>query len=155
MSVLRAAARLMLPGYIEAGLSANRIIKSLKSAGMSYRRTDLLTDIREFKGVAQSASRIKNVRKDRIPSENVFASGKTPFNADYAYKVRLSSYDPYTGKMGETWVTMLDDRRHSIADIENKAMEVYGKEFEDEAYNMSDVVNLQSATVYSATRKGI
>jgi len=155
MGVIRASARLLLPGYIEAGLSGNMIIKTLRQAGLSYRRTDLLKDIRIMKGIAISATRIKNVRKDRIPSSQVFARGPTPHNAEYAYQVRLSSFDPYTGKAADTWVTMLDDKRRSIQEMEDKAVLIFGKESEDQVYNVSDVVNVQSATVHSAIIRDI
>jgi len=53
MPIERAIGRIMINALIPQGFGANAITRALREAGVSYRRTDMLSDIRDFAGRAK------------------------------------------------------------------------------------------------------
>ena len=154
MPVTRAAMRLLIPDYLRAGISANQFIKDMKNRfGFAYRRTNVLSDFRYFGGIKTSTDRIKNVRKDRLPSDGVLAPGTPKGGAKYEWRVKLSGYDPYTGAITDQYVTILGDNRQTPADIEQIASDTYNKYSEEDVLNPSDLFNVRKATLEFGIRK--
>jgi len=154
MAITRAAMRLLIPNYIRGGMSAARFIRDMKSQyGKAYRKTNVLADFRYFSGVEAATDRMKYVRKDRLPSDGVFAPGTPKAGAKFEYRVKLSGYHPDTGEAFESYVTALGDDRLSPQDIEEMMIDKYGHLLEDVAAEKGYPSHLTSATVVFGIRK--
>lgn len=114
------------------GVSSRTMQDTLAAAGLGVRRTELLTAIRQVKGEAQAADRLKYVRKDYSPDPARLPRARTAILRKQSYVVELRGSGPSFGAEGILNVTVSSDHRMTIADIEETAMtymtdeEVYG-----------------------------
>ena len=95
----RALARILLPDWAKSAWSAARIIRGLKSAGLTYRRTDMLGDIRKVKDRVEFGGRVIDFPITEIPSGDVM--NEVTLLRDRRYKIGFRSKVFYT----ETGVT--------------------------------------------------
>ena len=106
------------------GLSASKFIADMKARGLSYRRTDMLSDWRSVNEVERKADAFKYVRKDRMPTARVIAQVDWSLSREYMYKVkirsRLSPGEPIT----ERFVNLMQDRPMTPAEIEGLTWEM-------------------------------
>jgi len=80
---IRGMAQPYLQKFISMGLSANETIRRLREVGLGYRRTDMLADIRMYRGVEKAKDVGKYIRKDRFPTESTMV--KTVLNQKRKY----------------------------------------------------------------------
>ena len=137
MSLARAAAQLLLPGYINQGLSANAILRKLKLRtdilphGVGYRRTLLLQDVRRLKGQKVSQDRLKHVRKDRIPTTSTLAPGKPAHGRKYQFKVEVQFMSAVSGNLEKQYITLTTDKRWSVKTLESMAEDIVTNKVEE------------------------
>ena len=124
MSLARAAAQLLLPGYINQGLSANAILAKLKlhtdilPNGVGYKRKLFLQDIRRLKGQKASRDRVKHTRKDYAPDISSLAPGRPAHGRKYQFTVEVQFTSAVTGNIETQWVTVTSNKRLTVNEIE-------------------------------------
>lgn len=129
ISELRAFGKPFIPQLVRQGLSSGRIISTLKQHGVSYRRTDMLKDIREVTGLArmESFTRAADPRK-AFPK---FGMIETTLRKDRRYRVfgKLEYRDTLTGETFMKDVSFYTDT--------NKGKELWDDDFLDQ-YEMGE-----------------
>lgn len=65
----RAIFRAALPTFITRGLSSNAMINQARTLGVSYRRINMLADIREFSGLMKQEAAVINTASDTLVSK--------------------------------------------------------------------------------------
>jgi len=81
-----------------ARLSTNRIQSILRESGLGIRRTDLLSQVRHYRGEEPSKEYIKALKNDVLPDASRFAASARKMETNYQYTVRLAALDPNTGE---------------------------------------------------------
>ena len=110
----RAIARILLPDWAKSGWSAARIIRGLKSAGATYRRTDMLGDIRQAQDRVTYGSKVVDFSAVDMPTKSVMSD--SVFIRDRRYRVGFTSrvYYPETGaykyEHGSMYMDSLDTK---------------------------------------------
>jgi hypothetical protein len=110
---IRAVARAAIPGLLKQGLGSNAIINYLKPKGLTYRRVNMLADIRHFSGLAKLENTVKVVAGDVIFPR--YAMVETEYRAARRYyvKARMTILDEDTLEESERWVSFYDNTRKS------------------------------------------
>lgn len=114
----------LLQRGVRNGLSANKIIDTLRAAGVSMRRQDALEAVRNIKGDQKKANTIKNVRKDYFPSDSLASEIKTQIFNPYSYTVAISGIDSNTGEEKLRYVTVSSKTRLTIRQVESEAQDL-------------------------------
>ena len=81
---------------VKLGLSSTATINTLRKAGLTYRRKDMLGDFREWAQVPKKANVIKYVRRDYLPSKDMYVSTYGKQRAAFRYQVTGTIYNPET-----------------------------------------------------------
>jgi len=104
-----------IPSLVREGLSANRIIQTFRALGLGYRRTDMLSDIREASGLAKLEGIVRSV--DPFQAMPRYAMVETRLPADRRYRIfgKAKIKDKETGEEFEQMVSMYDDENKGKA----------------------------------------
>ncbi len=102
----------------QQGVSASQFINSMKDRGLSYRRTDMLSDFRSVNELERKADAFKYVRKDRMPTAKVIAQVDWGLSDEYMYKVKILSRDRPGEPIIERFVNIMQDRPRTPGEIE-------------------------------------
>lgn len=81
-------------GMIDAGYSANQMYDIYREAGFGIRRSDFLGIIRELRGESERSQRIRYVRRDLIPSEDILEVSRHKIPERYRFVGVVDYQDP-------------------------------------------------------------
>lgn len=91
MSLVRANVIALMRGAFRRGQSAGSFIRDMREKGLTYRRTDMLSDWRSVSHLERKAGMFESVRRDYYPSKAVIASVTWKLPKEYMYIVRVQS----------------------------------------------------------------
>ena len=106
----RALARVLLPDWAKSAWSAARIIRGLKSAGLTYRRSDMLADIRGAKDRVEFGAKIYDFPNDKFPDRVVMNESVLLRDRRYKIGFRSKVYYTETGVTAYEYTNMYSDR---------------------------------------------
>jgi len=99
----RAISLKLIPKAFKGGMSASSFINQLRVKGLTYRRTNMLSDWRTVNEIEAKADALKYVRKDRLPSIRSMADVEWAYDKEYIYKAntwsRIHPEEPLTQRM--------------------------------------------------------
>lgn len=123
MGMSRAVGRMMLRAAAQMGYGANKAIRWLKSAGVSYRRQDMLADIRKFTGRLKYQANIEKMSGDRIVPRPWMV--ETELKQPRAYRVfgNATYLNPSTGKYETKRVSLYSDSLMTNDEFEKEYIE--------------------------------
>jgi len=111
-----------LRGAVARGWGSNAIIRRARELGLpTYRRADMLRDIRILRGEARVFEAMKYVRREAIPSERLYLPSKTALPKRYMTTVRLRGFDIETGEDVERYVSVVHDVLRRRRELEEAA----------------------------------
>jgi len=107
--VRRAASRVIIPALLAQGLSARRIVATLRTMKLGYRYQTMLQDIRTLGGLAKHEKAIRKIALDQVVPRHLMV--ETYIARGYRYLVRgkLKVWDEATGTEKEKWVSFYTD----------------------------------------------
>ncbi len=147
MGIIRAETIARMRGAFREGLSASRFIADMKAAGLSYRRTDMLSDWGTINELEKKEGLVRFVRKDRYPTKKVIASVAWEMSQEYMYKIKVQSIIRAGEPITERFVNIMSDVPMTVGIIETELGERWS---EYEKYGKEKIVGMQ---VWSAARK--
>lgn len=150
-TILSPSSLLALPfirSAVSSGLSANRLQVTLAAAGYGVRRTELLTAVRQIRGEALAADRLKYVRKDRLPDPSRLQLAATTTLRQYAFTARVQGFDTAAGEQKSRYVTVSTSNLMTVGDMEELAAEITT---DPEVYEPFEV---ESVLIVAAVRSG-
>ena len=109
MGVVRAEVIARMRVAFRAGLSASRFITEMKAVGLSYRRTDMLSDWRSVNELEKKEGVVRFIRKDRYPTEITIAAVEWAISKEYMYKVKVQSVVRIGEPITERFVNIMSD----------------------------------------------
>lgn len=92
MSIIRAEVIANMRVAYRGGLSASTFIASMVEKGLSYRRTNMLSDWRSVNEIERKEGLLRYVRKDRYPTAKTMASVTWETSKEFMYKVKVESF---------------------------------------------------------------
>ena len=139
----------VLPGLINEGVSANKALEYFKSEGYGIRRTEFLSLYRDIRGEEISASRLGNVRRDFVPSDNVFSQSKYDFTDKY--RVVVSGYyrDEDTGDLNPFHYAQDRNSLSTVQEMEDEIQEDFEEQYSGLA---GSIVSLRVTRGYMSPR---
>ncbi len=135
----RALFRLLAPGLISEGLSANAILRAARGMNIPIQRQWGLGVIREFKGQAVSQSRVIALRDETQLPTSYFA--ETQLKQPYKYRVfgEATYRNNLTGEVTTDFMSFYDDERLSKSEWANK----WGRAMESRQYKPElDIIDI-------------
>lgn len=106
-SVLRASP--FIVQGVNAGLSANEILRTLSTAGLGIRRTEGLRYIKSVKGTFNIAGYQRGLKGNVLPNPSLFNTGRYKLSKTYSYVVRAYGTDTVTGSPAQQHITITSD----------------------------------------------
>lgn len=91
MAIERAIVIAKMRGAFRSGLSGSAFINQMRSEGLSYRRTDMLSDWRSINELERKAEAFKYVRKDYYATAKTIAQVDWAMSKEFLYKVKVES----------------------------------------------------------------
>lgn len=91
MGILRMEGIARARKLIREGVSASRWIADMKELGISYRRTEMLADYRTVLQIEQKTELLKYVRKDRYPTQAIYATTTWDLKKEFMYVVKVKT----------------------------------------------------------------
>ena len=110
------------------GLSASKFLSDMKARGLSYRRTDMLSDWRSVNQLERKADAFKYVRKDRMPTARVIAQVDWSLSREYMYKIKIQSRTRPGEPILDRFVNIMQDRPRTPGEIEALAWSLIQKQ---------------------------
>lgn len=147
MPVKRAEVIARMRKAFRTGLSASAFFTKMREAGLTYRRTDMLSDWRSVNELERKEGAARFIRKDRFPTEKTIAAVGWAISKEYMYKVKVQSVIRIGEPITERFVNIMSDVPMTPAMIEAEVMERWG---EWERYAAEEITALQT---WSAVRK--
>lgn len=123
MGIIRAEVIARMHKAFQEGVSASRFIKDMRSAGLSYRRSDMLADWRDVNEIEIKDGLARYVRKGYVPSERVAELKEWALSREYMYKVRTESILRPGEAPVSRFVNIMADSPLTIEEIEREAWE--------------------------------
>ncbi len=125
IGVVRSEVILRMKGAIKAGSSATAFIAEMRESGLSYRRTEMLSDWRTVGNIEKKTGLLKYVRKDRVPSPSLYAETKWDLSREFFYKVkvhtRLKPGEPFQ----ERFVNIVSDKPMTPGEWETQIKDLW------------------------------
>ena len=147
MGIVRAEIIARARKAVKAGVSATRFYWDMKAQGLAYRKTDMLADYRNIKGVERVEGALRFVRKDRYPAKQALASVTWTLSKEFMYKVKVQSRISPDEPITERFVNIMSDKPLTPAEMETQIVREWG---EWERYAAEEITQLQ---VWSAVRR--
>lgn len=142
----RPSAILRMPDAISAGLSASGFIREMKSLGLSYRKTLMLSDWRSVSGIEAKKNRMQYVRKDRLPSTRVIPDVEwEKMSREYMYKVKTQSRLKPDQPLTERFVNIMSDEPLTPTEVEQQVVSLWGQW---EKYSQESIEGLRVVGAY-------
>lgn len=117
---IRAAASKFIQAGVKQGLNATSIIGMLQQSGFTYRRTDMLADIRSYAGLPSKIATFKYVGLNKFPDLISMQMGGNFMSKQYRYDVEIQAYveggDDLT-KLNRTVSSTVPLTRQQAADL--------------------------------------
>jgi len=130
MAVKRAAVIGLMRGAFRRGQSASAFLRDMKAKGLSYRRTDMLSDWRSVNELERKAGAMRAVRRDYFPSNKAMAQVEWDMSQEYMFKVKVQSRLSPGEPIQERFVNILSDRPMTPEMVEQAVTEKWA-EWED------------------------
>ena len=130
---MRGLARQFIPEMLRAGMSATAGLNLLRSEGMGYRRTDFLSDFRDFAGVAMKRDPLRAIPKKYRPTEATIQRVDFQQTKKFYYNYKVEGYNIITQQDTESWITVASDDILTMDEAEAEAerlAEVYKLDIE-------------------------
>ncbi len=147
MGIVRAETIARMRIAFRGGLSATRFIKDMASAGLSYRRVDMLSDWRSVNELEKKEGTLRYVRKDRYPTGATMASVTWYTSKEFMYKVKVTSVTEPDKIITERFVNIMSDVPLTLGMIEAEVEQSWGGW---ENYSAETITGLQT---WSAVRR--
>lgn len=77
--------------YIRKGVSATRWISEMRGKGLGYSKTTMLADYRTVLNIEKKTELLKYVRKDRYPTQAIYATTTWDLKKEFMYVVRVKT----------------------------------------------------------------
>ncbi len=113
------------------GLSATSFIVDMKSRGLSYRRTDMLSDWRSVNELERKAEAFKYVRRDYFPTTKVMAQVEWEMEHEFMYKLKVQSRLEPGEPLTERFVNISSDTPMTREMVEQQAWEMIQEQSPD------------------------
>lgn len=120
---IRGLAQAFVRSAVTRGLSAADTIRTLTAEGLTYRRTDMLKDYREWAQVPVKADRIKYVRHDYYPSKELYVETTGKQMRAFRYQVAVEVYNPETRERLHMTTNVVSDFQMTPAQVYDEALE--------------------------------
>ena len=127
MGIDRAEVIARMRGALQSGLTATRFIKDMKAKGLSYRRTQMLSDWRSVNQLETKKELFRYVRKDYLPSPRVMAAVSWQLSQEFMYKVRVQSRLSPGEPLTERFVNIMSDVPLTPGGVELAVIEEWAK----------------------------
>lgn len=147
MGIVRAETIARMRLAFREGVSATRFITSMRSAGLSYRRTTMLADWRSINELETKKDALKYIRRDRYPTEKTMASVTWDLSKEFMYVIKVKSVLRPGEPVTERNINIMSDVPMTPAMVEAEVMERW---ISYEKYGAEVVTGLQ---VWTAVRK--
>jgi len=93
MSIARSIGYTFLEPMIKQGIGSNRIYNLLRSAGVSYRKQDMLNDIRDISGRYKMQSQVEALTGNRVVPTNYMTDRELRRPVKYRVYGEIHSWD--------------------------------------------------------------
>lgn len=120
LGLRRAIAMKLMPKAYKAGMSVSSFRQVLRGKDLSYKWQTLLGDWRSTCNVEAKKDAIKYVRKDRVPSPNIFPEVNWKYSKEYIYHANTWSRTHPDAPITEQMVTHLSDKPLSAREVEEE-----------------------------------
>jgi len=149
MSILRSQVIGLMRGAFRRGQSASSFIADLREKGLTYRRTDMLSDWRSVNELERKEGAMRFVRKDYFPTEKSIAQVEWALTQEYMYKVKVESRLRPDQPLVSRFINIMSDTPLTPKMVEQTLTEKWS-EYED--YTAEAI---EKMTVWSAVHKVI
>ncbi len=127
----RAEVILRAKGAFQQGQSASSFLSDMKRRGLSYRRTDMLSDWRSVNELERKKEAFKYVRKDYFPSVKSIAQVDWDIAHEFLYKLKVQSRLEPGAPLTERFVNIESDIPLTREMVEAQAWEMIGEQSPD------------------------
>ena len=111
ISSRRSIGRSMIPKLQAKGFSTPKALSWLKEHKGSYRKTDFLSDWRQYLGIARKKDALKHVRKDYLPTSRVMEKTYDIMSAKYKATYKVFATNIETGQEQNYHISIVSDKR--------------------------------------------
>jgi len=124
---MRGLARRFIPEMLRLGMTTTAGLNLLRVEGMGYRRTDFLSDWREFGGLERKRDPLRAIPKKLRPTEATIERTEYEQRKKFNYNYKIKGYDLITQEDTETWITVGSDTILSMEQAELTAERLAAK----------------------------
>ena len=144
---VRNLAQSFLRSGAREGLSAQSVLTSLRETGLGYRRTDFLSDYRNYQRIPVQEETMKYVGYDKRLADYNYIGVPRFQKASYAYVVDVKVRDPATGREFDMRTTVSSDlaltrRQANEAGIEGVLPAIDFSKFDVISYDWENAYHL-------------
>lgn len=107
---------------VKEGLSASKFISTMRERGLSYRRTDMLSDWRSVGNTEKKTGLLRYVRKDFKPSPDLYAEVSWDLKREYMFKVSVYTRTRPGEKPKQRFINVMSDRTLTPGEVEQEVL---------------------------------
>ncbi len=140
MAIERAIVIAKMGAAFKQGMSASRFLQQMRVEGLSYRRTDMLSDWRTVNEIKRKEGVMRFIRKDRLPSGVAIAKVDWNLSKEYMYKVKVDTQLRPGEIIPERFVNIMSDKPLTPQEIE---AQITGWWADREQYSEEELLKVQ------------
>jgi len=123
MAIERAIVIGRMRSAFRKGQSASSFIQQMKTEGLSYRRTTMLSDWRSVNEIERKKEAFKYIRKDYYPTEKSIAEVEWKLSKEYMYKVKVQERTSPDEPITDRFVNIMSDMPMTPRMVEQAVIE--------------------------------
>lgn len=145
MAIVRANVIARMRGAFRRGQSAGSFMRAMREKGLTYRRTDMLSDWRTVNEIEKKDGLMRFVRKGYYPTKAAMAEVEWKKMPEYMYKIKVESRLRPDVPITERFVNIVSDTPMTPLMIEQAVVEKWS-EWED--YTAEAIEKMQVWSAY-------
>jgi len=106
---IRGIARRFIPEMLRLGLTSAAGLRMLQGQGLGYRKTNFLSDWRQFAGTEMKRDPLRAIPKKYRPTENTIQRTDYEQQKKFNYDYKIKGYDTILQKDIEDYITVASD----------------------------------------------
>ncbi|GAH02111.1 unnamed protein product, partial [marine sediment metagenome] len=122
------------------GQAASKFIADMRTAGLSYRRTDMLSDWRSINELESKKDLFKYVRKDYYPTEKIVAQVEWDLDKEFMYVVNIRKRTSPDAPITERNVNIQSDTPMTPRMVEQAVTEKWSDPWKYQAEIIEEII---------------
>ena len=147
---IRSEVILRMKAAVESGKSASGFLSEMREAGLGFRRTTFLSDLRSVGNVEKKTGLLKYVRKGFQPSPSLYAETEWNLSREFFYKIKVQTRLKPGEPIESRFINIVTDSPMSPGEWEEQVKQLWATKYRgvvEEVVKIEPILAMKRAAI--------